>query len=389
MNILFVAPQPFLVNRGTPIAVKEMIEALGLMGHNIDLLTYHLGETPKLKNVRVCRIPDNPIRNVPTAFSINKLILDIPLAIKLLKMSASKKYDVIHCVEESIFIALFMKWIHRKPCIFDIDSSMPDQLAQKSGILKLLNPFFTFMEKWAIRRSLCCITVCRALSDNVQKAAPAKSVFQIEDMPLVPDHRISVAEKDRLKEQLGMNGCSICCYMGNFSRYQGIDLMFQAFSKVIEKMHKARILIIGGSEKEVEEQKRKASETGILDKTVFTGKKSPEDSARLMQISDVLLSPRVEGTNTPMKIYTYMASGIPVVATRLWTHTQVLDDNSAVLVPPNAEEMSKGILRLLENSEEGRTFTRNAERIIEEKYSRKRYLEKLYSAYDWIEKHIR
>ena len=53
MDMLFVAPQPFFVDRGTPIAVRTMVEALGSIGHRVDLLTYHLGATPQIEGVRI------------------------------------------------------------------------------------------------------------------------------------------------------------------------------------------------------------------------------------------------------------------------------------------------------------------------------------------------
>lgn len=388
MNILFIAPQPFLVNRGTPIAVKEITEALGSMGHHVDILTYHLGESPQIKNVQIYRIPDNPIKNVPTAFSLKKLILDIPLALKFIRMVLSGKYDVVHCVEESIFIALFSKWIHKKPLIFDIDSSMPDQLAKKNGFLRIFSPFFLFMEKFAVKRSLCCITVCHTLSDNVRKIAPWKMVFQIEDLPLIPEKKFSLEDRMLLKQQLGLNNCKVCCYMGNFSRYQGIDLMFNAFKIVKGKIHKAKLLIIGGSQIELKSVQEKARLSGLKGNVIFTGKKSPQESANLIQLADVLISPRIEGTNTPMKIYTYMASGVPIVATNLSTHTQVLDKNSAVLVEPDALNMAQGIIELLNDMDRGKNISKNASEIIEKRYSRKCYLEKLANAYNWIEKQI-
>ena len=48
----------------------------------------------------------------------------------------------------------------------------------------------------------------------------------------------------------------------------------------------------------------------------------------------MLVSPRLKGLNTPMKIYSYLDSGSAVLATRLRTHTQVLDDGIAYLVEP-------------------------------------------------------
>ena len=60
-----------------------------------------------------------------------------------------------------------------------------------------------------------------------------------------------------------------------------------------------------------------------------------------------LVSPRLHGENTPFKVYTYLASGKPVVATRLPTHTQLMDDSIAVLVEPTAAGLAGGIRSVL------------------------------------------
>ncbi len=62
---------------------------------------------------------------------------------------------------------------------------------------------------------------------------------------------------------------------------------------------------------------------------------SPLVPACLMA-ADVLVSPRERGRNTPLKIFSYLRSGRPIVATDIASHTQVLDEWSSVLVPPSA-----------------------------------------------------
>jgi glycosyltransferase involved in cell wall biosynthesis len=68
----------------------------------------------------------------------------------------------------------------------------------------------------------------------------------------------------------------------------------------------------------------------------------------------VLVSPRCRGENTPFKIYTYLASGRPLVATRIPTHTQLLDDTLAWLVEPTPEGLAFGIREALARKEEAR-----------------------------------
>jgi glycosyltransferase involved in cell wall biosynthesis len=53
-----------------------------------------------------------------------------------------------------------------------------------------------------------------------------------------------------------------------------------------------------------------------------------------MGLAEVLVSPRLEPYTTPLKIFSYMASGRPIVATDLPTHTQLLDAEAAILGPP-------------------------------------------------------
>jgi glycosyltransferase involved in cell wall biosynthesis len=70
---------------------------------------------------------------------------------------------------------------------------------------------------------------------------------------------------------------------------------------------------------------------GIDGQVVFTGERPASEIPDLLAAADVLVSPRSRGTNTPLKIYQYLRSGRVIVATRLLTHTQVLDDGVAIL----------------------------------------------------------
>jgi glycosyltransferase involved in cell wall biosynthesis len=102
---------------------------------------------------------------------------------------------------------------------------------------------------------------------------------------------------------------------------------------------------------------------------VFTGQVPPQDVPAFMACSNLLLSPRISGTNTPLKIYSYLRSGIPVVATRILTHTQVLDDSVAELTDPTPEGFAAGILHVLDNPSHAKKLTRNAATLSDQKYS--------------------
>jgi len=47
-TVLTIAPEPFLEPRGTPISMYHRVLGLTRLGHQVDLLTYHLGDSVEL-----------------------------------------------------------------------------------------------------------------------------------------------------------------------------------------------------------------------------------------------------------------------------------------------------------------------------------------------------
>ncbi|UCG25849.1 MAG: hypothetical protein JSW55_07630, partial [Chloroflexota bacterium] len=72
-----IAPEPFLVPRGTPISVYQRLFALSSIGHQVDLLTYHIGDEVDFPGLAIHRIPNIPfVKNVKPGPSWAKLFLD-------------------------------------------------------------------------------------------------------------------------------------------------------------------------------------------------------------------------------------------------------------------------------------------------------------------------
>ena len=100
--------------------------------------------------------------------------------------------------------------------------------------------------------------------------------------------------------------------------------------------------------------------------------------------ADVLVSPRSTGTNTPLKIYQYLRSGRPIVATRLLTHTQVLNDDVAILTTATPEGFAAGILTALTDVDRAREVGQGALALADTKYSYEAYLSRTRQACDHL-----
>jgi glycosyltransferase involved in cell wall biosynthesis len=110
---------------------------------------------------------------------------------------------------------------------------------------------------------------------------------------------------------------------------------------------------------------------------MFTGT-VPQRLAHLyMRSASALLSPRTEGTNTPLKIYQQLASGIPLVATNIFSHTQVLNDDVAFLADPEPEAFGAAMIAAMSDDSAAKLKAENAIRLYEKEYSRESYVKKL------------
>jgi glycosyltransferase involved in cell wall biosynthesis len=108
----------------------------------------------------------------------------------------------------------------------------------------------------------------------------------------------------------------------------------------------------------------------------------PEEAIAYLSIAEVLVSPRAEGTSIPLKIYSYLHSGKPIVATRLGVHTQVLNDEIAFLSEPTKEALAEGITKLLNDPDLRACLGQRAKKFAEDRYSFAEYVTRIENLYN-------
>jgi glycosyltransferase involved in cell wall biosynthesis len=384
MRILLIAPQPFFENRGTPIAVRNMLQTLGRLGHKTDLVAYHAGEDIRIPGTTVYRCARLPFRSIPIGFSPVKLPLDALTYAVVVRRLMTRRYDVIHSVEEGIFLALLAPFRRNALLCYDMDSSLTEQLLARGKLWCILAPLLRSLEKWALRKSACVVSVCPALSDYVRNLVGKKPIFQIEDTPIIRLESLSARQETEFREKLSLRGQKTVVYIGNFEAYQGIDLLLSAFALVVKEARDCTLVLVGGSEKAIVSKRRIARNLGLERNTLFLGFIPPEKAGPYLSLADVLVSPRIRGTNFPMKVYSYLASGKPLVATDLPVHSQILTRETAFLVPPTAQALARGIVHILLNPDVARSLGQAGKRFVQAKFTTETYERKVGELYRWI-----
>ncbi|HHL72197.1 MAG TPA: glycosyltransferase family 1 protein [Bacteroidetes bacterium] len=387
MKTLMIAPQPFFQPRGTPFSVLHRLTALSKLGYEIDLLTYPIGEDVRIENVHITRTASVPfIKNIAIGPSAPKVVLDAVLYAKAVSMLRRGRYDLLHTHEEAGFMGIRLARKFKLLHLYDMHSSLPQQLHNFAySKNKLLVSTFDWLENRTIESAHAVITICPELWNYVTDKFPHKYNKLIEN---VADNSIVFGEQKpdpQFRSTFEINGEAVILYTGTFEPYQGLDLLVQASPKVIEKQKNVRFLVVGGKPEQVEQYKARVAEAGTGDYFVFTGQRPPEEIPAFMNMADILVSPRIEGNNTPLKIYSYLRSGVPIVATKHLTHTQVLNEEVAVLTAIEPDDFAQGIVKVLEDDSYRKAITENARRLAEKEYSYEAYLKKTQEVYQYLE----
>jgi glycosyltransferase involved in cell wall biosynthesis len=206
----------------------------------------------------------------------------------------------------------------------------------------------------------------------------------IENAPGSGDAPIA-GSGEGIRRELGLNAdAPLVLYTGTFEPYQGLDLLFAAARHVLDRRADARFVLAGGRPDQIASAREQAVRAGVGDAVIFAGQRPAEEIPLFLDAADVLVSPRSTGTNTPLKIYQYLRSGRPIVATRLLTHTQVLNDDVAILTNATPEGFAAGILVAVTDPSRARAVGDRARALADTKYSYDAYLSRTRQACDHL-----
>ncbi len=343
--MLFIAPQPFFQWRGSPIRVGFDAMALVRQGFEVDLLVMPYGEDRAIPGVRILRAP-NPLRipAIPIGPSPGKAVMDLFLLGKALRLAAGHRYAVVHGVEDAGPIA----WLAARRCgarvVFEKHS---DPVSYHGGALRnAVMWLYRQVERFSIRKADAVIGTGPALVEQVRQIDPRKPVYLIGDIPSSLAEADSARTRDIARAWRPSGGEVVALYVGSFAVYQGIDLLFRSLPLVCERLAAVRFVIVGGTEQEIAARRAEMTRAGCGAAVTFAGKIPPDELPSHLRAADILLSPRVAGSNTPLKLLDYLKAERAIAATDHPANRLILDDDTAVLARPDPRAFADAVIEL-------------------------------------------
>lgn len=368
LNIAVVAACPFPASRGTPIRIQRLAEATAARGHRVHVVTYHYGNgelAPELVIHRIGRVGTYR-RLAPGPTYVKLALLDPLLTIKLRQVLRRYPIDVIHAHHfEGLLVGQAARLGTPIPLVFDAHTLLTSEFPLYRLGLPLRAKRF-IAAAFDLRLPVLgdhIVTVTDRIRDRLLQRHPlwADKISVIRngaDLHLFPGNNDGKSG--------GRVGSPTLIFTGNLARYQGIDLLLQAFRRVLDGRGDVRLTIVTDSSFDsYEARTRELGIRGAIDVLQTSFAEIP----RQLAAATLAVNPRTDCDGIPVKLLNYMAARKPVVSFA-GCAPGIRHRETAWLVPDgDVDAFAAGALALIENTELADALGASARRFVEAHHS--------------------
>jgi glycosyltransferase involved in cell wall biosynthesis len=359
-----------------------MAEALARRGHEVHVVSYHLGDGPVMDGVTLHRIRDVPTyrRYDPGPTWQKLLVLDPLLALRTAGLLRSHPIDVIHAHHaEGLLVAVLARGRRKTPIVYDVHTILESEL-----------PFYTL----GVGRRLLA-RVGRVLDQLLPRCATwvlaAHQDIHRRLTELNPGlaAKMTVATNGVERElfgrarprSVGDSSTPTLIYTGNLASYQGIELMLRAFAELRGRRTDVRLRIVADSAFDPYEPL--AARLGIREAIDLEPADFDAIPDHLMEAA-VALNPRTSCDGIPQKLVNYMAAGAPIVSFRSSAKHLTHGELGWIVEDGDVAGFADGIDHLLRNPALASRLGANARTYAQETLTWERAAERAEAVYHQI-----
>jgi glycosyltransferase involved in cell wall biosynthesis len=368
MHILSLAPTSFFSDYGCHVRILEEARALQALGHAVTIVTYYKGnDVPGIPIIRTAPTPWH--RDYEVGSSRHKFAFDVLLSIRLLRVLARNRFDVIHAhLHEGALIASVLARPWGIPVVFDYQGSLTDELLQHRFIKphSAACALFRRVEHIANRLPHAVLTSTRHAADALR--AELGSRVPVEALPdgvnphtFRPDVA-SAQQRVQLRARWGIAPDEpVVVFLGLLARHQGIGNLIEAAAILKAEGRRVRWLVMGYPG--VEEWHQVASAAGALPEIVFTGRVAYANAPLMLALGDVAVAPKLSLTEGSGKILNYMAMALPTVAFDTPAQREYLGSLGVYAPIGDSMALARGVASLLDQPGRRRVLGEQLRRI--------------------------
>ena len=347
MKILYIASIRLPTEKAHGIQIMKTCEAISRQGIDIELFV------PGFLNT-------DPVVNDPFDYYRVQRIFNIQ---RLVSLRLIRLGPIGFFLETFIFFLsmLFSKGFWTSDYIFSRDEMLVylSALLGKKTIWETHTGSYNFFAKGALEMAELIVSITQGLKDfYISKAGPNSRIIVSPDGVDVDEFEISITQDEARKASGLPEDKKIALYAGRLDGWKGFRTFLDSSLLFNDDVI---AIVIGGDLAQVESLKKE------YPKAMFLGYKPYTELPIYQKSADVLVIPNSANSDvsrlytSPLKIFSSMASGVPIVASDLPSIREVLNETNSVLVlPDNPETLWDGIRLVLEDKNKADIMSRQA-----------------------------
>jgi glycosyltransferase involved in cell wall biosynthesis len=371
VRILYLADIRFPLERANGIQTMETCHALAARGHRVSLAVRPDTHEPKrdpfefygLPRVQTLNIEIVPVTGPPVARRTGYVTFGIGRA------AGRVRQDIIFTRDLGLAAILVrLPRLVRGPVVYEAHTIAADEAAVRDRMLtgaaaaspsKLRRLAARDASVW--RRADGYVTITAGLKAELERRFGART-----NVAVVPDG-VRMWRSEAAGRRPGDPGFDTFTigYAGHLYPWKGVDLVVEA----VAALPNTRGLIVGGHDQEPDLARVKdfAEQLDCASRITFTGLLPPPQVSARLQDADVLVLPNPASAvstayTSPLKLFEYMASGRPIVASDLPAIREILthERNALLIAPGDPQALTAAIRRLIEDRALGERLARQA-----------------------------
>ena len=266
-----------------------------------------------------------------------ELLLMGRLASRIIQVARSEKIEVIHAHSPSLN-GLPALWAGRRlglPVIYEVRTFWEDAAVNNGSFsaTSLRYRLSRRLETVVLRRAHRVVAICEGIRSEVISRGIPVSRVAVAPNAVDGEWLTSRVRASELAAQLGLGAGPVFGYIGSFSRYEGLLFLIEAMPDILARFPGARLLLVGGGRDE-EAVREAARRAGVA--VVMAGRVPQERVRDFYSLIDVFVLPRrrirLTELVTPLKPLEAMALGIPVLASDIGGHAELVNDGETGLL---------------------------------------------------------
>ncbi len=374
MRVAYICADPGIPvfgTKGASVHVQEVIKGMLEKGLDVTLFAQRLGgDAPeKLKNIKICKLDKLPKDSVEIRA---RAALAANVKVEAM-LEAEGKFDMVY-ERYSLWSNAGMNFAQKHGCVGILEVNAPLIEEQKKHRELPLEEEAQKIAESVFANADAMIAVSPGVANYLESFEKAKGRVHIIANGVALDRFAPSAQQNanRLANLTASSDVTVG-FLGTLKPWHGLATLVDAWAILRQRNENVRLLVVGDGP-EYESMHSNIEKLGLLDYVKFTGAVQPEDVAHWLGQMDIAVAPYPNMEHfyfSPLKIYEYMAAGIPVIATRVGhLETVVAHGYNGMLVEAeNPTAMADCIANLIKDSSKLQQLGKNARQTAENEHS--------------------